>query len=190
MTLVLLISLYLMATSAMASPFVPKRLCAIRHYSRSISPIAVRGGSDSNVPLPPQSNSNMPPPELETASVQPNVENAILSQPTTQVPVEMNQLEPKASSPGSIRQRFPDFPWHRVPNWLTYARCLSIPMLIGVFYLTEKNALSSLIFALASFTDYLDGYLARKWDVASPFGAFLDPVVRVILFLVAFNFVA
>jgi CDP-diacylglycerol--glycerol-3-phosphate 3-phosphatidyltransferase len=35
---------------------------------------------------------------------------------------------------------------------------------------------SSLIFAIASLTDYLDGYLARRWDICSPFGAFLDPV--------------
>ncbi len=33
-----------------------------------------------------------------------------------------------------------------------------------------------MIFAVASITDYLDGYLARRWDICSPFGAFLDPV--------------
>mmetsp|Transcript_28579 Transcript_28579/g.43737 ORF Transcript_28579/g.43737 Transcript_28579/m.43737 type:complete len:168 (+) Transcript_28579:777-1280(+) len=35
---------------------------------------------------------------------------------------------------------------------------------------------SSIVFAIASLTDYLDGYLARRWDICSPFGAFLDPV--------------
>merc|ERR1711862_967131 len=80
----------------------------------------------------------------------------------------------------------------RLPNLLTYTRCISIPILILTFYLpnipsktTSKflqflqkhsNILCSLQFALASFTDWLDGYLARKWSITSSFGAFLDPV--------------
>lgn len=47
------------------------------------------------------------------------------------------------------------------------------------FYLSKsplKNIHTSIIFSIASFTDYLDGYLARRWDITSAFGAFLDPV--------------
>ena len=84
---------------------------------------------------------------------------------------------PKASTPGFLRKTFPSFPWHFLPNWLTYCRCVAIPMLVIFFYSSRRNVITSGIFAAASATDYLDGYLARKWDVSSEFGAFLDPVV-------------
>jgi CDP-diacylglycerol--glycerol-3-phosphate 3-phosphatidyltransferase/cardiolipin synthase len=58
-----------------------------------------------------------------------------------------------------------------------------IPMIVGIFYfpehwltLTQKNWTATLIFAGAAATDWLDGYLARTLNQASPFGAFLDPV--------------
>jgi len=69
-----------------------------------------------------------------------------------------------------------------IPNLLTYARCLAIPLLVYMFYTgnpvisKNRNVLLSSLFAVASFTDWLDGYLARKWNVSSPWGAFLDPV--------------
>jgi CDP-diacylglycerol--glycerol-3-phosphate 3-phosphatidyltransferase len=53
---------------------------------------------------------------------------------------------------------------------------LAIPALVILFYMPESHVITGVLFAFASFTDWLDGYLARRWDIASPFGAFLDPV--------------
>ena len=90
------------------------------------------------------------------------------------------KLGPDAPPPGLVRRLLPSFPWHELPNYLTYARCASIPIFAILAYLpstfpNRAPALSGL-FALASITDWLDGYLARRWGVTSPFGAFLDPV--------------
>src|ERR1035438_2762531 len=70
-----------------------------------------------------------------------------------------------------------------IPNLLTWLRILLIPVFVLVFYLPDdtigshhKNLISTAVFMLASFTDWLDGYLARKLDQGSAFGAFLDPV--------------
>lgn len=70
-----------------------------------------------------------------------------------------------------------------LPNLLTLARIVLIPVFILVFYLPlpEAHAVAAAIFALASFTDWLDGYLARKLQQMSPFGAFLDPVADKLL---------
>ena len=70
-----------------------------------------------------------------------------------------------------------------IPNLLTWFRILLIPVFLAVFYLPDavlpmqqKHLVSTVIFALAAFTDWLDGYLARALDQVSDFGAFLDPV--------------
>ena len=65
-----------------------------------------------------------------------------------------------------------------IPNILTYGRILAIPVLIVVFYLpvTWSAITATAIFMVAGFTDWLDGYLARRWNQTSAFGAFLDPV--------------
>ena len=70
-----------------------------------------------------------------------------------------------------------------LPNLLTWLRILLIPLVIGVFYLPsrwlsyeETNLLATVIFVVAAITDWLDGYLARKLNQMSAFGAFLDPV--------------
>lgn len=70
-----------------------------------------------------------------------------------------------------------------LPNLLTLTRIMLIPVFIIVFYLPFAGAhgLAAIIFALASFTDWLDGYLARKLKQMSPFGAFLDPVADKLL---------
>lgn len=70
-----------------------------------------------------------------------------------------------------------------LPNLLTLMRILLIPIFIFVFYLPFDwaNAVAAGIFALAAFTDWLDGYLARKLHMMSPFGAFLDPVADKLL---------
>jgi len=87
-------------------------------------------------------------------------------------------LGPKAPPPGLLRSKLPALPWHRLPDWLTYVRCLAIPAMVVSFYTKNNHVLTALLFAVASFTDWLDGYLARRWDITSAFGAFLDPVVR------------
>ncbi len=65
-----------------------------------------------------------------------------------------------------------------LPNLLTLSRILLIPVFVGVFYLpfSWAHGAAAIIFATASFTDWLDGYLARKLQQISPFGAFLDQV--------------
>lgn len=75
-----------------------------------------------------------------------------------------------------------------VPNILTVLRIALIPVFVGIFYLPHNtfalgiqpthtlNLIAASVFALASFTDWLDGYWARKYNQMSAFGAFLDPV--------------
>jgi cardiolipin synthase (CMP-forming) len=70
-----------------------------------------------------------------------------------------------------------------LPNTLTWLRIWLIPLFVAVFYLPDGwlpkhqiNLIATSIFALASVTDWLDGYLARRLNQASAFGAFLDPV--------------
>ncbi len=70
-----------------------------------------------------------------------------------------------------------------IPNLVTWFRIILIPVFIGVFYLSDetislhyKHVVSTSVFWLASVSDWLDGYLARKLDQSSAFGAFLDPV--------------
>ncbi len=70
-----------------------------------------------------------------------------------------------------------------IPNLLTWLRILLIPVFVTVFYLSDstlsphsKNLIATGVFILASATDWLDGYLARKLNQSSAFGAFLDPV--------------
>lgn len=64
------------------------------------------------------------------------------------------------------------------PNLLTLLRILLIPVFIAVYYLPFHWAplLTTSLFVLAALTDWLDGYLARRLNQTSPFGAFLDPV--------------
>ena len=65
-----------------------------------------------------------------------------------------------------------------IPNILTVARIIAIPVFIIAYFLSpdQKNTVAVAIFVLAALTDWLDGFLARKLKVVSPFGAFLDPV--------------
>ena len=70
-----------------------------------------------------------------------------------------------------------------IPNLLTWLRILLIPVFVSVFYLSDntlspqlKNLIATAVFLLGAITDWLDGYLARKLDQFSAFGAFLDPV--------------
>jgi CDP-diacylglycerol--glycerol-3-phosphate 3-phosphatidyltransferase/cardiolipin synthase len=70
-----------------------------------------------------------------------------------------------------------------LPNSLTWLRILLIPLFVAVFYLPDGwlpshaiNLTATLIFVLAAITDWLDGWLARRLNQMSAFGAFLDPV--------------
>ena len=65
-----------------------------------------------------------------------------------------------------------------LPTYLTLLRIALIPLLVVVFYLPwhYANIACVLIFMAAGITDWLDGYLARKMQLETPFGAFLDPV--------------
>jgi len=65
-----------------------------------------------------------------------------------------------------------------IPNLLTLLRILLIPVLFVVYVLDVKwsNQLATAIFVIAAITDWLDGFLARKLNQYTPFGAFLDPV--------------
>jgi len=67
-----------------------------------------------------------------------------------------------------------------IPTLLTWTRIVAIPLIVGVFYLGWSSSLQNLIatamFVTFALTDWLDGYLARRLNQTSSFGAFLDPV--------------
>ncbi len=67
-----------------------------------------------------------------------------------------------------------------LPTLLTWARIVSIPLIVGIFYLDghepTKNLVATVLFIVVALTDWADGYLARKLNQTSSFGAFLDPV--------------
>jgi cardiolipin synthase (CMP-forming) len=70
-----------------------------------------------------------------------------------------------------------------LPNLLTWLRILLIPLFVGIFYFEKswvsvpnQNLVATVIFVVAAVTDWLDGWLARKLNQTSAFGAFLDPV--------------
>lgn len=70
-----------------------------------------------------------------------------------------------------------------IPTLLTWTRIFAIPLIVGVFYLpdtalaaADKNVWATVMFVVFALTDWLDGYLARKLNQSSSFGAFLDPV--------------
>ena len=89
----------------------------------------------------------------------------------------------------------------KLPNQLTMLRIFMIPIFVILFYLPQGSKITgvlshghtsttwiiaAIIFALASFTDWLDGHLARKWHVVSNFGKFADPLADKMLNMVAF----
>jgi CDP-diacylglycerol--glycerol-3-phosphate 3-phosphatidyltransferase len=86
--------------------------------------------------------------------------------------------------------------YKNLPNFLTLLRILIIPAIISSFYFDDtvlKHRISSFLFLLASITDFLDGYVARKYNLESNLGKMLDPiadkilVTSILLMLVKFN---
>jgi len=67
-----------------------------------------------------------------------------------------------------------------IPNMLTWTRIVLIPVVVGVYYMpltiAEQNFIATMAFLIAAITDWFDGWLARKLNQMSAFGAFLDPV--------------
>lgn len=70
-----------------------------------------------------------------------------------------------------------------IPIFLTWLRVALIPLFLGVYYLpphwlpvADRNLAATLVFIVAAVTDWFDGFLARRWNETSAFGAFLDPV--------------
>jgi len=74
-----------------------------------------------------------------------------------------------------------------IPNSLTLLRIALIPVFVAIFYLPVPWArpVCALVFTLAGVTDWLDGWLARRWGQTSPLGAFLDPVADKLMVAIA-----
>jgi cardiolipin synthase len=79
-----------------------------------------------------------------------------------------------------------------VPNLVTLSRIVLIPLMIAIYYVPDtwlsfqgKNITATAIFIFAAVTDWLDGYLARKLNQMSAFGAFLDPVADKLIVVAA-----
>jgi len=70
-----------------------------------------------------------------------------------------------------------------LPNKITVTRILMVPVFIWVLLSGIENSrlIAALIFTIASLTDFLDGYLARKYDLVSDFGKLMDPMADKIL---------
>ncbi|MBZ2208090.1 CDP-diacylglycerol--glycerol-3-phosphate 3-phosphatidyltransferase [Massilia soli] len=70
-----------------------------------------------------------------------------------------------------------------IPILLTWLRVALIPLVVGVYYLplhwlprSDQDLAATIVFIVAAVTDWFDGFLARRWNQTSAFGAFLDPV--------------
>ncbi|CDN47268.1 CDP-diacylglycerol--glycerol-3-phosphate 3-phosphatidyltransferase [Neorhizobium galegae] len=77
---------------------------------------------------------------------------------------------------------------YNIPNLLTYARIVAVPIIVGCFFIEGQLESSDVarwtalvLFAVASITDYLDGYLARIWNQTSNIGRMLDPIADKLL---------
>lgn len=71
-----------------------------------------------------------------------------------------------------------------IPNYLTMIRLLAIPIIVMTFYFDNSkfaHRLGGIIFALASLTDFFDGYIARKYNLISSFGKMFDPIADKVL---------
>jgi len=74
-----------------------------------------------------------------------------------------------------------------LPNMLTLGRIASIPILVVLLLFDTRLSgfLAALVFGVAAITDWLDGYLARKWGIVTVLGKFLDPLADKLIVLAA-----
>jgi CDP-diacylglycerol--glycerol-3-phosphate 3-phosphatidyltransferase/cardiolipin synthase len=79
-----------------------------------------------------------------------------------------------------------------IPIALTWLRIAMIPLIVGLYYLPDawtasgwRDCAAAIAFIVAAVTDWLDGWLARRWDQTSAFGAFLDPVADKLMVVAA-----
>ncbi len=79
-----------------------------------------------------------------------------------------------------------------LPTVLTLSRIAALPVAVFVYYLPFRYAhpMAAILVVLIGLTDFLDGYLARKWNQGTPFGAFLDPVADKLAVVVALIVIA
>ena len=77
---------------------------------------------------------------------------------------------------------------HTVPNWLTFGRILSLPLIIILASFSSRGfgIAAAVVFSLAAITDFLDGYIARKTGQVSEFGKLIDPIADKIIVAAAF----
>ena len=73
-----------------------------------------------------------------------------------------------------------------LPNKLSILRLILIPVIVAVFYIPQipyNYLISAVIFSIAALTDYLDGYIARKYNLVTDLGKFIDPIADKVLVL-------
>lgn len=71
-----------------------------------------------------------------------------------------------------------------LPNKLTLLRIIMIPLFVALYYIPLipfNFSIAAVVFALAAFTDFLDGYIARKYNIVTDLGKFLDPIADKVL---------
>ena len=76
-----------------------------------------------------------------------------------------------------------------LPNKLSLLRIILVPIMVAIFYMTfipYNYLITAIIFLVAAFTDFLDGYIARKYNLVTDLGKFLDPIADKILVIGAF----
>lgn len=74
-----------------------------------------------------------------------------------------------------------------LPNILTLARIAAVPVIVILLLFETKQTSfwAGIVFTLASITDWLDGYLARKWNIVTVLGKFLDPLADKLIVMAA-----
>jgi len=83
---------------------------------------------------------------------------------------------------------------HNIPNYITCIRILLIPVYL-YFFIQGNIAAAALFFAISAFTDFIDGYIARKFNLKSKFGKLLDPladkltIISILLVLIYLNII-
>ena len=85
----------------------------------------------------------------------------------------------------TLGESWGEFVGRRAPNALTFLRFLLVPVFIFTMTLEERHLWSTAVFVIASFTDWLDGYLARRYNAHSTLGTLMDPLADKILVMAA-----